>query len=132
EGVEQPLGNAVVANLGVPLTSVVSTTQVNGQGDALALDALETGVVDTNRFVQRGFGIDAHLVLDVAPPCRIDVVGVAGRVDLNVLDALADERPDFRAHDGNEIPQELRIGGISAIADALLLVNSRDVIGVVR
>src|SRR6185295_13396616 len=59
--------------------------------------------------------------LDVAPPFRIDVVAVARRVDLDVLDAFVHERGDLRLHDRDDVPQEFGVGWIRALADTLLV-----------
>src|SRR5262249_23196790 len=94
---------------------------MNREGDAVALHALEAGVVDLDRLVERPLRVDTHLVLDVAAPFGIDVVGVARRVDLDVLHAFADQRLNLLLHDRDDVPQEIGIARVDAIADAFLV-----------
>ena len=126
---EQLLRNGIVAALGVPLAAVVASTEVDGEDHACALGTLQTRVVDTNRLVQRLVGVQPHLVFDVVPPLRIYVVAVAGRVDLHVMYPFAHQRLNFRLDDGNDVPQQIRMGGIDLIRDAFFVMDGRKLVG---
>src|SRR5581483_2530035 len=122
EGIEQLLGDGVVAALGVPLAAVVATAEVDaGEYTLLAGDALEAGVVDADGLVQGGIRLQAHLVLHVVTPLWVDVVAVAGGVQLDVSDILPGEVSAFVLDDLGTVPEEGGVVRVESIRQPLLV-----------
>src|SRR5262249_47501881 len=82
--IKQFLRDRIIAAFRIPLALVVSTAEMYSESPPAALYTFETVVVDAYRFIERGFRINAHLVLNVASPLGIDIVAVSRRIDLNI------------------------------------------------
>ena len=94
ELVEQLFSDRIVTALRVPLASIVSATEVDGQRHPLSSRSIEARIVDADRFVERVVGGDVHFPSDVVTPFRIEVVAIPRRVDLHVVDALVHQRTE--------------------------------------
>src|SRR5262245_36749810 len=102
---------------------------MNGEDHTRALGALQTGIVGSNGFVKRLVGVSSNLIFDVAAPLWIDVVAVARRVDLDVMHSFIHERLNLCFNNGHDVPEESRVARINLVADTLLVVDRRKLIG---
>src|SRR5262249_32980246 len=126
---EELFCDGIVAALGIPLASIVAPAEMNGEDHTRALGALQTGIVGSNGFVKRLVGVSSNLIFDVAAPLWIDVVAVARRVDLDVMHSFIHERLNLCFNNGHDVPEESRVARINLVADTLLVVDRRKLIG---
>src|SRR5262245_38578961 len=102
---------------------------MDSQNHTRTLRALQTGIVGSNSLIERLIWIKSHFVFDIATPFRIDVVTVARRIDLYIVHSLIHQRLNLRLDDRNDIPEKSRVARINFVADALLVVDRRKLIG---
>jgi hypothetical protein len=117
EGGEEFFGDGVVATLGVPVAAIVAAAEMDAEGDAGDAGGLETLVVGGEGFVEGGLGVEAHLVLHPVAPFGVEVVAVAGSVDLDVVDVAGGELLHLVANDCGDVVEEIRVVGVDAIGD---------------
>lgn len=111
------------------MTPVVAAAQVNGKRNPGALQPFQTRVVRLDRLIERLIRVHPHFFFDVVPPLGIDVVAVARGIDLDVLDAVVNQRRDLSFHDRHDVPKKIRAGGVSLLAHPFLVNDRRELIG---
>ena len=102
---------------------------MDSQNHSRPLGAFQTGIIGTNRFVERLLGIETHFIFYVAAPLGIDVVAIPRRIDLDVLRALIHQGLNLGLDDRHNVFEKVGVGRIDFVADAFLVVDRRELIG---
>ena len=122
--VEDPLGHRLQRALVDPHRAEVAAADVHREGD-VGREALDHPAVELERLLEEVVGVDALAHDRVLARAGVDELDVIGEVELHVARAGADRLGDQLALDGQRVLEQLLMGVVEAIGDALLVERRR-------